>query len=325
MADNGSNPLNQLRRSRPDHLINMWSEYCRTDREQAFELLRDPALEFPVLFLLKDKIESRENGLDPRARIALSHIQNVLHGADLGIQENVPFADQHDLVVQSLLWILRTGWNTIISTDYAQVIDCTAIHILHTYHQDWIKGMTDLIFYRYKNKSQRHYLISALLDTANPAILVYIGNYLLSDQAVESDYARRLLGFIPEIRHAADNKTAFLIFETWYEENAHYLVYTGETNDAVPGGQPFHIHYSAKYFGKAIDAKAGEPVQRILPDEQNNYTDFIKLPEKTRMKLSSLSYSMRKQHPEAWRTWIIRPLKQQLELLNTPYYRGEGA
>ncbi|WP_100487914.1 hypothetical protein [Sporolactobacillus pectinivorans] len=321
--DTQKNPLNQLRRSQPDRLGDTWSEWCRTDRQHAFTLINDPQLEFPVLFMLKDQLEERDTDLELRPRIALSQIQNVLHGADLGINEGFPFSDQHDLVVVSMLWILQSGWNNIISTDYTQVIDQTAIQILHTYHQDWIKGMTNLIFYRYKNKSQRHYLISALLEIANPVSLVYQANFLLSDQNVESDYARRMLSFIPEVRHTPDNKTAFLSFETWYEENEHYLVYTGETNDAVPGGHPYRIHYSAKYLGKAVDAKSGEPIQEMLPGEKRNYTDFLKLPGKVQMSLSTGSARLRKQQPKSWRAWINQPIPQQLASLNISSGGGE--
>lgn len=322
--ENQKNPLNQLRRTQPDQLENAWSEWRRTDQRHAFELINDPQLEFPVLFMLKDQLQERDSDLELRPRIALSQIQNVLHGADLGISEGAPFPDQHDLVVGSLLWILDTGWKNIISTDYTQVIDQTAIHVLHTYHQDWIKGMTNLIFYRYKNKSQRHYLISALLDTANPISLIYQANFLLSDQSVESDYARRMLGFIPEVRHTPDNETAFLSFESWYEENEHYLVYTGETNDAVPGGHPYRIHYSAKYLGKAVNAKSGEPIQEMLPGEKQNYTDFLKLPGRVQVSLSSGSARMRKQQPKSWRAWINQPIQKQLVSLSMPYAGGEN-
>ncbi|GGL62526.1 hypothetical protein [Sporolactobacillus putidus] len=319
------NHLNRLRRERPGALQEEWTHLCQTDIKSALRLINDPKLEFPALFTLKDQLEERGAVLNPRNRIALAHIRNVLQGADLGIDTNAPFPDQHDLVVGSLLWILRTGWKNILSTDYAQVIDLTAIHILHTYHQDWTKEMIDLIFYRYKNKSQRHYLISALLETANPACLVYLANYLLSDQTVESDYARRMLSFIPEVRHTLDCKSAFFVFETWYEENGHYLVYTGETNDAVPGGRPYRIHYSAKYLGKAVMPRNGEPIQTLLPEEKRSYLAFLKLPRKTQIALSNFSAQLRKRQPRNWRFWIAQPLNQQIGSLRERRYGGEGA
>lgn len=319
-----SNPLNHLRHEQPDALIEEWNKISSTDHERALTLINDPGLEFPVLYMLRDQLETRSDDLDHRTRIALSHIRNVLHGADLGITHGASFANQHDEVVGSMLWILQTGWKNIVSTDYTQVIDQTAINLLHTFHENWLKEMVDLVFYRYKNKSQRHYLISAMWETAQPICLVYMSNYLLSDQTVESNYARRMLSFIPEVRHAVDNPAALLTFETWYEENAHYLVYTGETNDAVPGGHPYRIHYSAKYLGKTVSPLSGEPVQTLMPNEKKNYYDFIKLPLRLQTSLSAYSSLLRKQQPQIWRAWIIDPLKEQLQSISNPAHGGYG-
>ncbi|RYM05701.1 hypothetical protein EWH99_05670 [Sporolactobacillus sp. THM7-7] len=317
-------PLNEWRREHPDALLEEWTRLCRNDRARAESLINDPLLEFPVLFSLRSDLETRSFMLNPRVQIVLDHTRNVLQSADLGIDNRASFADQHDLVVHSLLWMLQTGWKNMLSTDYIQVIDQTAIQILLTYQRDWLKGMTDLVVYRYKNRSQRHYLLSALLETANPGCLVYIANYLLSGEKAESGYARRLLSFIPEVRHAPDHSSAFFAFESWYEENEHYLVYTGETNDAVPGGRPFRIHYSAKYLGKTVGTRDGKPRQTLLPEEKKNYLDFLKLPRKAQAALSGYSGHLRRQQPRIWQSWIRRPIRQQLAVLHMPHFRGEG-
>ncbi|WP_010631248.1 hypothetical protein [Sporolactobacillus vineae] len=318
------NPLNQLYRRSAELLKESWKDWVHSDRTQALALLNDPSLEFPVLFLLRDQLEVRGTDLGIRSRLALSQVDQVLLGTESAAFANRDsFPDRHDLVVGSLLWMLRTGWKNIISTDYTQVIDRTAIQILHTYHQNWIKGMNDLIFYRYRNKSQRHYLVSALLETAEPVSLVYQANYLLSDHAVESSLARRLLGFIPEVRHAEDNQAAFLAFETWYEDNGNYLVYTGENNDAVPGGIPYRIHSSAKYLGKVVQPKNGQPIQQLLPEEAKNYQNFIRLPGRTRAALADCSARFRKQNPQQWKWWIARPVREQLESISASQMGGE--
>ncbi|MFT8316666.1 MAG: hypothetical protein ABF651_00170 [Sporolactobacillus sp.] len=322
-AERQNNPLNRWRHDPPGVLVEEWMAFLQKDPGYAYELINDPSLEFPVIYLLKDQLHARGSELDSRVRIALAHVSNVLHGADLGLDESLPFADQHDKVVGSLLWVLQTGWKNILSTDYAQVIDLTAIEMLHTYHYDWLKEMTDLIVYRYKNKSQRHYLISALLETANPHFLVYLANYLLSDQNVENEFARKMLGFIPEIRHAADNQAAFFAFESWYEKNEHYLVYTGETNDAIPGGRPFRIHHSAKYLGKAVNPKSGEPIQAMLATEKDNYQQFIRLPDRSQISLSVYSADLRNEQPQRWRHWMNQPLSQQLTPLGMTKSGGE--
>jgi hypothetical protein len=313
-----TNPLNQLRQKQPDALIDEWNQVCQTDRERALTWINDPKLEFPVLYMLREQLETRGDDLEPRARIALAQIRNVLHGADLGVNDVASFATQHDEVVGAMHWMLNTGWKNIVSTDFTQVIDQTAINFLHTYHENWLKEMVDLVLYRYKNKSQRHYLISAMWETAEPMSLVYLSNYLLSDQTVESNYARRMLAFIPEVRHALDNQSALLAFETWYEENAHYLVYTGETNDAVPDGRPYRIHYSAKYLGKIVSPRSGEPVQVLMPNEKKNYYEFIKLPIRLQISLSTYSSLLRKQQPKIWRSWVVQPIKEQLQSISTP-------
>jgi hypothetical protein len=322
-GETAQNPLNQLYRRSTDLLKQSWAEWSLSDRTHALAMINDPQLEFPVLFLLRDKLAIRDSELGVRPKLVLSQIDNVLQGAESTPMEVDSFPDQHELIVGSLLWMLRTGWQNIISTDYTQVIDRTAIQILHTYHQNWIKGMTDLIFYRYKNKSQRHYLVSALLETAEPVSLVYQANYLLSDQNVENSYARRLLGFIPVVRHAVTNQAAFLAFEAWYEENGNYLVYTGENNDAVPGGIPYRIHYSAKYLGKVVQAKSGQPIQALLPEEKINYQTFIRLPDRAQKTLAASSARIRKQKLDQWRLWMERSVHEQLESVRTYSDGGE--
>ncbi|CAM3250152.1 hypothetical protein [Sporolactobacillus spathodeae] len=307
-----SNPLNEWRHDQPGVLLHKWTEYIRDKPEQAFHFINDPTVEFPTVFILKDALDFRNAELDSRVKISLAHTRNILRGADIGFDADTSFLDQHDQVVDSLSWVLKSGWNSILSTDYTQVIDQTAIQLLLIYHHDVIKEMADLIMYRYKNKSQRHYLISALLESAEPRLLVYLANYLLSDQTIESDYARKMLGFIPEVRHAADSRAAFLAFESWYETNEHYLVYTGETNDAVPGGRPFRIHYSAKYLGKSVNGKTGQPIQDMLPIEKDNYHQFIQLPDRVQVSLSAYSAQLRQLQPKTWRQWTNQPLAEQM-------------
>ncbi|MFT8871229.1 MAG: hypothetical protein ABF868_02945 [Sporolactobacillus sp.] len=306
------NPLNNWRNERPAALIEHWRSAVERDAASAYQYINDPQLDYPALFLLRDQLDVRGADLNPRVRIALSHVQNVLHGADNGLETTASLTDQHDQVVNALKWVLSSGWKHILSTDYTQTIDQTAIQLLNTYHSGVLKQMTDLIVYRYKNKSQRHYLISAWLETADPRLLVHLANYLLSDQNVEQTFARRMLGFIPEVRHAADQQTAFLSFETWYETNSPYLIYTGETNDVLPGGKPFRIHYSAKYLGKTVDPKSGEPIQCLIAKEKTNYQQFIRLPLRMQIHLSIFSARLRQQQPIVWRHWICQPLAHQL-------------
>ncbi|MCI1858662.1 MAG: hypothetical protein LKI94_13295 [Sporolactobacillus sp.] len=317
------NPLNRLRRNRPDRLTETWEEKLAADRDAAYRLINDPSLCFPALFLLHERLNMRADDLELRPKIALAQIQNVLHGAGLTIDTQATFADQHDRIVDSLLWILHTGWDTLLSADYAQVIDQTAIQILHTYHCDWIKGMTALIFYRYKNKSQRHYLIGALFETADPRVLVHVANHLLAGDSVESDYARRLLSFIPEVRHAGDQRSAFAAFESWFEENGRYLIYTGETNDTLPAATPFRIHCEAKYFGKIVDAKSGRPIQAFLEQEKQRRGAFDRLPPRLQSKLAELSARQRNRQPQEWRRWLDLPIEQQLAPISPANSGGE--
>lgn len=311
--DRSHHLLNQLRHDGLQTLQSQWKELYQTDQKKALSLINDEALEFPTLFALRGQFASRGyDGMIERNRIALSHIENVLHGADLGIDKATHFVNQHDLVITALLWVLDTGAKTFLSIDYIQVIDHTAMQMILTYKQDWLKEFVDLIFYRYKSKSQRHYLLSALFDTANPRSLVYISNYLLSDNSVEREYARRLLSFIPEVQHALSDQSAFFAFENWFEKNGHYLVYTGETNDALPYNRPYRIHYTAQYFGKSVSPRDGRPIQSLLASENDHYLAFSKLPLQKQVYLSSYSVKLRQADPDTWRTWISGSLNNQL-------------
>ncbi|MFT8362505.1 MAG: hypothetical protein ABF586_01360 [Sporolactobacillus sp.] len=318
MPEEPINPLNTWRHEQPGVLRSKWDTYITKEPERAQQFINDPSLQFPAIFLLREALDTRDLNLAPRVSIALAQTRNILHGADQGLEANLSFPNQHDKVVDALSWMLKTGWDSILSTDYTQVIDQTAIQLLLTYRNDVLKELTDLIVYRYKNKSQRHYLISALFDSAEPRLLVYLANYLLSEQSAESEFAHRMLGFIPQVRHAPDYQTAFFAFESWYELNEHYLVYTGETNDAVPGGRPFRIHYSAKYLGKPVHAANGQPLQAMLTTEKINYDHFIRLSNRKQLSLSDYSAQLRQLQPATWRRWINQPIAEQLRSCPIP-------
>ncbi|WKB34676.1 hypothetical protein QS257_11915 [Terrilactibacillus sp. S3-3] len=90
--DRSHHLLNQLRHDGLQTLQSHWKKLYQTDQKKALSLINDDALEFPTLFALREHFASRGyDDMIERNRIALSHVDNVLQGADLGIDKATHF------------------------------------------------------------------------------------------------------------------------------------------------------------------------------------------------------------------------------------------
>ncbi|MFC7392807.1 hypothetical protein [Scopulibacillus cellulosilyticus] len=311
-------PLNQLRKHDTAELIKKWKKMFNENQKKAISLINKDALEFPTLFTLSKQIIEKKckHQLNDRNKMALSHIENVLHGADLGIHKVKHFTDQHDLIITTFRWILVTGAKEFIIPGYLQIIDSAAIQMLISYQENVLKETVDLVFYRYRHQSQNHYLIWAIFESANPLCLIFISNYLNSSNHMESSLARKLLSFIPGLSSAKTNQQALIIFEEWFEENSKYLFYTGQTNDMSPNPVPFKPLLNAKYLGKAVSSKTGETIQQLSPYEKQLNINFNKLSHEMQQRLSSYSLYLRRRHRPQWMSWIKSPVQQQVASIN---------
>ncbi|MFD2616757.1 hypothetical protein [Terrilactibacillus laevilacticus] len=310
-------PLNKIREKGIKELKKEWQTLYSTNKDYAIQLINDQALEFPTLFLLLHELEVRKDSVDlnDRNQIVINHISNVLRGTDYGLTNESPFHDQHDTIVTSFLWILETGSDSIHSLDYIQVIDSTAIQVLLTFHQDYLQQLIRLLFFRNRHKSQRHYLLWAIYELGDPTVLLHFSNYLLSEYLTDRKYAKQLLSFIPEVQSASAEET-FDVFVNWYEHNSPYLVYTGETNDVSPEHHPFRINYAAKYLGKPISHKTGNPLLRLSSTDVRNYRYFVQLSKQEQMTLAEKSLELRLQERSKWKQILTYSLQDQRLFLN---------
>ncbi|MBM7646706.1 hypothetical protein JOD45_002939 [Scopulibacillus daqui] len=307
-------PLNQLRKHDKTDLLKKWKKLFDSDQKKAIKLINKDTLEFPTLFTLSKHIIEKKykHQLNDRNKMAISHIENVLHGADLGIHKIKHFTDQHDLVITTFRWILETGAKEFIIPGYLQIIDSAVVQMLVTYQDDVLKETIDLVFYRYRHQSQHHYLIWAVFESADPLCLILISNYLNSSNQKERLLARKLLSFIPNMSNAQSGRDALAIFEEWFEENHKYLFYTGHTNDMSPHPVPFKPVLSAKYLGKAISPKTGKYIQPLSAQEKQKMMQFNNLPIEWQKRLSSYSLYLRRHHRQQWMNWVENPIQQQI-------------
>lgn len=316
-SDRLDHPLNRHRKESVPGLIKEWNNLYNKNNTAAVASLNDASLDFPTFYVLKKEIKEKQchNQLNDRNKLAMDHIENNLYGKNLGIQKNCHFTDQHYLILATFRWMLNTGAEAHITPAYTKVIDAAAIQMLLTYQQDVSKDFVDLIFYRRRHKSQHHYLIAALQEFANPNSLIFIANYLLSDHHQEVMYAAQLLHFIPDLQYARSKYEAFQCFEKWFELNGRYLVSTGENNDVSPAPQPYKVNLAAKYLGKCVAVKTGEPLQALSNFENNLWQQFLLIPASDQEKLAGLSTTFRINDRNQWTEWLASPIQSQLTSL----------
>ncbi|GGE39420.1 hypothetical protein GCM10011391_17760 [Pullulanibacillus camelliae] len=297
----------------PEALRQKWIEEVSRKPKEAYEKLNDPFLDFPSLFVLKDDVKEIEE-LSIRNRIALLHIEKVLN---LNLTAppilDLPMSDleTYDNHVQCYSWMIESGSATLLNNDFLYVIDHACTHLYHFYKEGHMAQLVELLFHRYRNSAQHHYLLQLLYDSPQCEWLLYVARYLYASPK-ERRFAQRILHFIPNVRSTSP-EVAIETIEDWYEEHHQYLLFTGETNDTNHDPVPFVIHYGAKYLGKAIHCQTGQYISPLSHQEFDKAQSFAQLSLDVQERLSTTSAHYRKENRSKWREWIKQPLSAHLD------------
>jgi len=297
----------------PEVLRQKWIEEVAQQPDQAYEKLNDPLLDFPSLFTLKDDVKEIEE-LSIRNRIALMHIEKVLNVTlTIPSLSTIPMSDVelYDCHVQCYSWMIASSSSTLLNDDFLYVIDHACTYLYQFYNEGHMSQLVALLFHRYRNTVQYHYLLQLLYDSPHCEWLLYVAQYLYASPK-EQRFAQKLLHFIPN-SHSTALTVAVESIEDWYEDHHQYLLFTGETNDTNHNPVPFVIHYGAKYLGKTIHCQTGHFISPLSPRELDKAQSFSQLSIDIQERLSTTSAHYRKENRRTWREWIKQPLSAHLE------------
>lgn len=300
----------------PEALRQQWNEEVTRQPDEAYKKLNDPFLDFPSLFILKDDVKEIE-ALSIRNRIALMHIEKALNVTlTIPSPSTMPMSNVeiYDCHVQCYEWMIESSSSTLLNNDFLYVIDHACTYLYQFYNEGHMPQLIELLFHRYRNNVQYHYLLQLLYDSPKREWLLYVAQYLYASPK-ERLFAQKLLHFIPT-SHATTLNVAVESIEDWYEDHHHYLLFTGETNDTNHDPVPFVIHYGAKYLGKAIHCQTGQFISPLSRQEFDKAQSFSQLSIDIQERLSTTSAHYRKENRSMWREWIKQPLSSHLEELH---------
>ncbi|MFC4617515.1 hypothetical protein ACFO4N_02080 [Camelliibacillus cellulosilyticus] len=295
-------------------LIETWRRISKEHRPEAIEMLNDPDLPFPALYVLKEEVEKtcEEAELDLKNRLAFCHIDATIKGESIFFPTKVDLYDQQQHTLTCLRWMVFTGGQTIVDAAYLKVIDHACTHLLMHDNDDRLRDIIEIIFYRHRVKAERHYLLWAFYEAADPRSLHYVASFLNSNDETDNRLAKKMLRFIPGVAGAASQSEARDRVAAWLEVNGDFLWYTGETNDANPYPIPFIVLLPAKYLGQPVEHRTGQPLRRLLEPELERWREFETLPYDIQHRLADASCQMRYLNFEKWREWMNTPVQSQV-------------
>ncbi|GGH80790.1 hypothetical protein JOD43_002500 [Pullulanibacillus pueri] len=288
-----------------------WLEEVKRQPNKALEAINHPELEFPSLFVLKDELNDHYHALSRRNRIGLLHIENVLTHTMKGLEDPCSPLEHYDDHLHCYKWIVTTGGAHLLNNDYNTVIDHACTHLYKFYNEGQLEELVNLIFHRYRNKTLSHYLLNILFDCSSPEWILLVARFFYSSPT-DRKFARKLLHFIPGVNEAQNPEEAVNTVEAWYENNAHYLLFTGETHDTNHAPVPFVVHFPAKYIGKALHPLTGKFIAPVSQQDVDRRMSFSQLQIEYQELLATTSQQKRKENRAGWQQWIKKPLSTHL-------------
>jgi len=306
--------MNAYEQRGTEAVLTLWKERFAEDRHGAFELVNDPDIAFPILYSLAPELIGMHDQLTVKNQLAINHIFSVLNGDPFGILDDIDLFDQYHYCAECFSWMVKTGGSEMVDEKYPNVIDHACTLLLLHFKMDCLSDIVDILFYRHRNKGQRHYILSTFYNAEDPRGLIYVAKYLRSDDAADVTLAKSILSFIPEVAHTPPAQCEHIVL-SWLEENRDYLVYTAENNDSHPRPVPFQIHFPAKYIGIPVETTTGNLLFPVEDTFFEKYRQFQSLSLHLQNLLSYYSLKLRRWNREEWKRWMQIPLEDQTSFI----------
>lgn len=308
-------------------LATYFNKLMKQDLEKAFNLLNNDNLHFGSLFIIKSTFEESKlfTYLNERNQIAL-RIMNELEELPQRKQVFDGLILNYIQTVYSVLkWIFETGrLDDGLSNEYDRAIDTAAGFLVKLFrNKNILPHIADMIFKRHELGLYIHDLVWAFFEGRDANSLVYIANGLKSGNGKNNELASKLLNFIPvmDLQNSTRGEDKYQIVVRWLNENAPYLLFTGEGFNET--GKPIicRVALDAKYISKKINNETGNMIEELGDNERRLLEEFNELDYNTREFLSNYSHRLQGINIHGWTAWLNHSIEEQIRIsLAGDYY-----
>lgn len=293
----------------------VFEEAFQKDRKRAADLLNDPQLTFPCLFLLMPQIAS--SGLQPalsfRNSVAYGFSRRVLNPEDRTADNGRMSRDEKTR--QAFQWMLETGRpEDGLSDDFEEILDITASVLVGTYRDKSIlPGIVEMIFSRHKKGHNIHTLVWAVFRFQDPDVLKRIAGHLLSGDRQEATLTCHLLHLDPSEKTAEEYQKQYDEYLQWLEENDPFLYFTEENLQFSSEPVVCRVDLERKYVHKATSAYQKQPVEPSDENEERCLQAFAALGGRDQAALSNYSHKIHSENLSKWKSWMQLPVEEQIK------------
>ena len=298
------------------------SYFCkllRNNRKKAIELINEENLNFCSFYVLRNEIAAA--GFIRHMNSRNMNSLRILYAiSNKNTREmNQLIRNQNAAANEALKWIFCTGCaEDGLSSKYDEIMELSAGLLVKHYRDNSILPVVaDMIFSRHRNKQLIHNLVWTFFEARNPGSLMYLANYLSSQDSRDYELALRLLGLTPDIENIKGMNRNRIYYDTcrWIQENSLFLYRTDECLHLTAFPQPYRLSVEAKYLNRPVSPDDGRPLRSITGDEETLLGGFRALDSDSRLQLANFSYMLYNRNVHQWNEWIRFPVQDQLRTL----------
>lgn len=283
--------------------------------QRAAEYINDSRLQFPSLFILLPELEEFAlfPSLNERNLVALKLCAKILKNPRLQRHVGELAAAENEMAQPVLLWMLKTGYKADgMSNPYDEIMDGAAALLSRTYKdQTALPIIAELLFLRNRKGAYLHDLAWALFAGRDPYALKLVADRLRAPEPKDVELAARLLNFVPANESNTPQARA-AAYQAWIDSNAPFLQFTGDGFQLGTEPRACAVNLGAKYLGKAVSHRTGEPLEALTQEEWNQLESFRNMRDAEKQLLSTYSHRMREKNRAAWKQWMGEPVTAQV-------------
>ncbi|MGI6161261.1 MAG: hypothetical protein ACOYJD_04455 [Christensenellales bacterium] len=304
--------LDETRESRGDsQLKEIFIEMAQNRRQNAQWNLNDSRLTFPTFFILMPEIEKL--GLYQRIgqrNIAAAYITlRVLKKTEEA--ENLRRQGAQGGQQAALRWMLTTG-ESYDGTDgvFDQVMDAAAALLLSIYRDTTVLPLVArLMFMRNRAGRLIHDIAWCFFKAGDIEAMRIVASYLESDNEADVDLACKLLH---TDKRGGSRGGRYEEYMRWYEDNAPYAYFSGESFQQTSEPEPLFVNNEAKYLQRRVSALTGQMLRPLNRFDQNRLAEFRKKGEEEKRLLAQYSAKAFKLGAQHWSRWMTSDINRQI-------------